>query len=171
MRRTNLSFAILAAILGLAGSAKSADPPSAPATTASAATKTPPAPGLAEIVLGRQRQESQQQAWQEAHKPTEWQLQNPSGIDNRYPTSREIPGYVAPNSYFGPQFREWNQMSPPVSQSQWPANMTPTTPLLQTNIPVAPLSYWGAGSAQWSNVTVPRPQASPLGGWTIPGGW
>jgi len=118
-----------------------------------------------------QQQQATQQSAQDANKPTAWQLQNPSGLENRSPTSREIPGYVSTNNYFGAQFRPWSHLSDPVTQPQTPANITPTPPLAQSGVMTAPLSYWGADNARWSNVTISQPQLNPLGGWTIPPGW
>ncbi|MDZ4688534.1 MAG: hypothetical protein SH850_25955 [Planctomycetaceae bacterium] len=139
--------------------------------TKPAAPAAPAKPPARDDFAARQQRLQQQQAVQDANKPTAWQLQNPSGIENRSPTSRELPGYVATNNYFGAQFRDWSNLSAPVSQSQTPANITPTTPLTQTNVMISPYSYWGADNARWSNVTISNPQMNPLGGWTISPGW
>lgn len=117
------------------------------------------------------RQRLQQQPRQPAQRPTAWQLQNPSNIDNRTPTSPQLDGYVAPNTYFGPQFREWSHLSPPVSQTQRPANITAVPLLPQAGVPIAPYSYWGADNARWSHVTIGRSEPSPTGGWRMRPGW
>lgn len=178
------SMALMSSVCLLAfqSSAESADPQptDAPSIANDARSETAVQPVKAAADAKQPSQDSasrqlQQQTWeraqQDARRPTEWQLQNPSGWQNRNPTSRELPGYVSPNNYFGPQYREWSQMSPPVSQSERPANMTPTTPLLQSNAPVAPLNYWGESNVRWNNITIPRPQPSPFGSWTIAPGW
>jgi hypothetical protein len=163
----------------LVGSAESAD--SAPGKDAAVPASTPakPAANLStpkrDDFAARQQRLQQQQTFQQrvqdANRPTAWQLQNPSNPQNRNPTSSEISGYVAPNSYFGPQFREWNNQSAPVTQSQPPTNISPSLPLIQSNAMIAPYSYWGGDSAGWSNVNIVNPQPSPFGSWTINPGW
>jgi hypothetical protein len=163
----------------IAGSAESADPApgnyeAVPVSTPVKPTANQSAPRRDDFAARQQRlqhQQAMQQRIQEANRPTAWQMQNPSNPQNRIPTSSELPGYVAPNTYFGPQFRTWNNQSAPVTQSQPPANISPSLPLIQSNAMIAPYSYWGGGNARWSNVTTVTPQPSPFGSWTIAPGW
>lgn len=140
---------------------------------APAGQPTPATPNVSQPqrdqALQRQREFLQQQAY--ANRPTEWQLQNPSGIQNRSPTSPNIDGYVAPNNYFGANQRVWTNLSGPVVQQQMPANISPTIPLTQTNVMIAPYTYYGASNAGWSNVTTGGATPSPLGGWNYRPGW
>ena len=116
-------------------------------------------------------QAAQRKASEEARRPTEWQLQNPSGRRNHFPTARYPNGNIAPNDYFGPQFREWNQMSPPLFEKQLPSNMTAVPPLPQTNVMVAPLSYWGTANQRWNQVSPGQANPDPRGGWNFRSGW
>lgn len=147
---------------------KSAAPTTAPVTPAAA---LPQPDDFTSRQVRLQQQQAQQKAFEESNRPTAWQLQNPSNLQNRIPTDSNLPGYVSTNNYFGAQFREWSNMTGPVTQSQWPANMTPTVPLIQTNVMMAPRTYWGADSLRWSNVSTPPAQLNPLGGWTTHPGW
>jgi hypothetical protein len=153
------------------GSANAADPPAQPTVgRASPPAVTTTAGQPEDFAARRQRFQDQlrrQQALEAARRPTDWQLQNPSNPANRSPTSLQLGGYVAPNTYFGPQFRDWSHQSPPVSQTQRPANITPVPLLEQTGAPIAPYTYWGPDNARWSHVTINRAEPDPFGGWRL----
>ncbi len=123
----------------------------------------------------RQQEEARQRRlkaeWEAAHRPTAWQLQNPSGEWNRYPADQTRPGYMAPNTYYGPQFRQWNQQSNPVYERQLPPNQVAVPPLPQTSAPVAPYSYWGASNQRWNMISPGGATRDPLGGWNMRSGW
>jgi len=105
----------------------------------------------------------------EARRPTAWQFQNPSGGHNRFPTDPPR-GYTAPNTYFGPDYRDWSRMSGPASLSQLPANYYTPPPVIFSNVPVAPNMYYGAANQSWSNIRVGDGVPSALGGWNwVPG--
>jgi hypothetical protein len=113
------------------------------------------------------QQVRQQQALQAfANRPTAWQLQNPSGAQNRFPTDTGPNGYLAPNTYFGPLYRDWSNLSGPVMLSQMPANYTSVPPVNYSNVPLAPNTYWGAANQSWSNVRLGNVVPNSSGGWT-----
>lgn len=118
-----------------------------------------------------QRREQLRKAWEEAHRPTAWQLQNPSGTQNRIPTEAFPSGPLAPNTYYGPQFRQWNQMSPPVYERTLPYNMQAVPPVTQTNVMLAPNTWWNSRNNRWNQITPGSASPSPLGGWNTRIGW
>lgn len=154
---------------GRPGSA--ADRLSQPAPTQPAITPSPAEGAQAgretlEARVKRLREQQQAAMLREAHRPTAWQLQNPSGLDNRFPAD-DVPANMAPNTYYGKQFRDWNQMSGPVYERQLPQNQTAVPPLTQTRVMVAPYSYWGPQNQRWHNMSPGSARPSPLGGWNM----
>ena len=160
----------LCLILGAAAhAADSADPPTTADTPAS--TKKTPEPETWEQRLRRLRQEDRQRALDAfANRPTAWQLQNPSGAQNRYPTDVTPRGYVTTNTYSGPQYRDWNNQSAPVMVPTLPATYSPAPSVIFSNVPLAPNTYWGPANLNWSNVRVGSAVPNGLGGWNyVPG--
>ncbi|OYW21231.1 MAG: hypothetical protein B7Z55_06005, partial [Planctomycetales bacterium 12-60-4] len=94
-----------------------------------------------------------------------------SGQENQYRTELLPSGYIAPNTYFGPQQREWSGLSAPVYEQFLPYNMTPVTPVTQTDVMLAPLNYWGADSQRWLQMSPVDASPNPLGGWNTRFGW
>jgi len=179
MRIANVRIVAGLLILAAGLSAESADSQPGrkdlpPQGTPAKSTASPPAPKRDDFAARQQRLQ-QQQTWQqrsqEANRPTTWQMQNPSNPQNNSPTDPKVNGYIAPNTYFGAEFREWHNQSPTVTQNQPPSNISPSLPLMQSNAMIAPNSYWGADNARWSNMTIVNPQPSPFGSWTIRSGW
>lgn len=117
------------------------------------------------------REQAARSAWEEANRPTAWQLQNPAGEFNRSATDKEPNGMLAPNTYYGPQFREWSGMSAPVYERTLPPNMVPVPPLTQTNVMIAPNTYLGADNYRWHQVSPGSATMNPLGGWNLRTGW
>ena len=117
------------------------------------------------------QEQAARSAWEEANRPTAWQLQNPAGEFNRSATDKEPNGVIAPNTYYGPQFREWNGMSAPVYERTLPPNMVPVPPLTQTNVMIAPNTYLGADNYRWHQVSPGSASMNPLGGWNLRAGW
>ncbi|MBI1349075.1 hypothetical protein GC163_22615 [bacterium] len=118
------------------------------------------------------QQERMRQEFEAAHRPTAWQLQNPSGIQNRYGESQfHVNGYQAPNTYFGAEYRPWSNMSAPLFEPQQPPNIVPVPPLTQTEVMVAPYSYWGPQNNLWHQVSPAVGSPNPLGSWDIGPGW
>jgi hypothetical protein len=108
----------------------------------------------------------QREAWQAyVNRPTAWQLQNPSGAQNRAPTDMMPRGYVTSNTYTGPQFRDWHNLSAPVMLPHQPADYLRPSPVTFTNVSLAPNTYWGPANQGWSNVRVGTAVPSGLGGW------
>jgi hypothetical protein len=170
MQTRTSSWQVLLLTAAVGGPAIVADAQSPPPTGMATPAVAAPAGQPEDFAARRQRlqdQQRRQQALEAARRPTDWQLQNPSNPANRNPTSPQLGGYVAPNTYFGPQFRDWSQQSPPVSQTQRPANITPVPLLEQTGAPIAPYTYWGPDNARWSHVTIHRAEPDPLGGWRL----
>uniref|UniRef100_A0A7C4LNM1 Uncharacterized protein n=1 Tax=Schlesneria paludicola TaxID=360056 RepID=A0A7C4LNM1_9PLAN len=113
----------------------------------------------------RQRQQLPDGAQAQPLHPTDWQLQNPSGPLNQSPTEAAPRGYLAPNTYFGPAFREWQQMSGPITIQQQPFNQQPVPTVLEAAVPLAPNTYWGPSQAAWSNLHTPPVTRHAFGGW------
>lgn len=156
----------LAEIVSTSSSAVSAKP----ATVTTASSPQPPRETFEERAR-KLREQELQQAWQAARRPTEWQMQNPSGEFNRFPTDKQLNGFVARNTYYGPHFREWNQMSPPVYEQTLPYNMQSVPPITQTNVMVAPNTYRGSSNYRWNLMAPGSAIANPLGGWNTRVGW
>lgn len=160
-------------------SADSADPPARPPNAPGPAIAPPMrsapipprggAPAQDESWPERQREAEQLrqlQAWRAyVNRPTAWQLQNPSGAQNRSPTDVLPRGYVMSNTYAGPQHREWSNVSAPVMLPQMPAGYVSVPPVPSTNVPLAPNTYWGPANQSWSNVRVGTAVPNGLGGW------
>lgn len=98
---------------------------------------------------------------------TAWQLQNPSGSQNRSPTDFFPGGTLAPNTYFGPAHREWNQLTGPVTLTQMPFNYRAEPSVLHANVPLAPPTYWGRAQADWSQVRTFSAAPHAFGGWNL----
>lgn len=144
--------------------------PAKPATVTTAVSPQAPRESFEERTR-KLREQELQRAWQEARRPTEWQMQNPSGEFNRVPTDKQLNGFVARNTYYGPQFREWNQMSRPVYEQTLPYNMQSVPPITQTNVMVAPNTYRGSNNYRWNLMAPGSATANPLGGWNTRIGW
>ncbi len=145
---------------------------STPAVSTAAQTPGPESPqDEFQKRLQQDRERKRQQEIEYANRPNEWQLQNPSGPQNRSTVDPRPAGYVAPNTYFGPQYRNWSQLSAPVYERTLPPNMTPVPPLTQTNVMVAPYSYWGADNQHWLQMSPGGATQSGLGGWNYRVGW
>lgn len=118
------------------------------------------------------QQERLRQEFESANRPTSWQLQNPSGIQNRYGESQfHVSGYQAPNTYFGKDQRPWTNLSAPLYERELPPNIVPVPPLTQSPVMIAPYSYWGPENTQWNMVSPARVNPNPLGGWNYATGW
>jgi|GEM_PF-4705780 len=122
--------------------------------------------------LQQQQQLQRQAELDAARRPTEWQLQNPSGQQNRTDESQfHVNGYVSPNTYYGARQRPWSNLSAPVYERAQPPNIRPVPPLTQTRVMVAPYTYWGPQNTRWNMVGPTQATPSPLGGWNMGLGW
>ena len=121
--------------------------------------------------LRKQEAERKKQEWEWANRPTAWQLQNPSGEQNRFATDDVNRGYTAPNTYFGAQFRDWSGLSAPAYERQLPPGMNAVPPLTSQDVMIAPYSYWGAENQMWNQVSPGGATMDPLGGWNTRVGW
>ncbi|MDX1967202.1 MAG: hypothetical protein SFV23_08535 [Planctomycetaceae bacterium] len=143
-----------------------------PTMTTAAKSQAPASP--ADEFQKRLQQDRERQRRQEieyANRPTEWQLQNPSGQQNHSTVDPRPTGYVAPNTYYGPQFRDWSRMSAPAYERKLPPNMQSVPPLTKTQVMVAPYTYWGADNQRWLQMTPGNATQSGLGGWNYRVGW
>jgi len=164
----------------MAVSADSAVPPaiptqSTPANTAAASKPTATTTDNQEtwqqreerLQRDRKLHEQLEQLRTELNRPTAWQLQNPSGLQNRTPTDSPR-GYIAPNTYFGSDQRAWTNQSAPIAMPQMPANYFSVPPVNFSNVLLAPNTYWGPANQSWSNVRTTTAIPSGLGGWNLP---
>lgn len=125
------------------------------------------------------KREVETRQWQQLHQRhreqakasiprlTAWQLQNPSGSQNRSPTGFTPSGFLAPNTYFGPAHREWNQLTGPVTLTQMPFNYRAEPTVLYANVPLAPPTYLGRAQADWSQVRTFSASPHAFGGWNV----
>lgn len=98
---------------------------------------------------------------------TAWQLQNPSGSRNCSPTEFSPGGLLAPNTYYGPAHREWNQLTGPVTLTQMPFNYRAEPTVLHANVPLAPPTYLGRAQAEWSQGRTFSATPHAFGGWNV----
>lgn len=141
--------------------------------TASATT------GAAQILRGRGNQTGRPSssnisaAASSSQRPqvTNWQLQNPSGASNYSPTDPHVTGFLAPNTYFGPQFRPWEGMSGPLYEANLPPNQTAVPPVTRSDVYLAPDTYWNPANNRWNQMSPGGATPDPLGGWTTRIGW
>lgn len=143
-----------------------------PTVTAATATKPASARDSFQQRMQQLQKERLQAERDAANRPTAWQLQNPSGIQNRTGESQfHVNGYQAPNTYYGAPQRPWSNLSAPISEPQQPSNITPVPPLTQTRVMVAPYTYWGRQNNRWNMVSPAEATPYRLGGWNLGLGW
>lgn len=140
-------------------------PSTNPGIPQSASKATPSFADRVQAVRRQQVQQQVQQAVADQQRPTAWALQNPSGPENRIPTAPGPTGPLAPNNYFGPEFRAWSNLSAPVSMTQLPFNQSAAPPVTESNVPLAPNTYYGPQFAEWNNLSTSTGVLNPLGGW------
>lgn len=117
----------------------------------------------------RQLEQQRRQAWEAAaRRPNGWQLQHPSGPHNNFPTALTPNGPLAPNTYFGHQYHDWQSMSAPAWMPNYPPQQWAVPAITQTNVMLAPPAlYYGSANQNWLQLAPAAATPNPLGGWNV----
>jgi hypothetical protein len=77
---------------------------------------------------------------------------------------------VAPNTYYGAEYRSWSNLSAPVTMPQMPAGYFTPPLAVRSDAPLTTNTWWGAADRSWSNIRIGGATPSASGGWNyIPG--
>ena len=100
-------------------------------------------------------------------RPTNQQLQNPSGGFNMTHSGFSQSQYMSPNNYFGPQYHVWSNLhTQPTSLAVF-ESFNRYQPDINSNSGAyySPNTYIGAANNQWSNLSNGSITPNDLGGW------
>ena len=100
-----------------------------------------------------------------AHRPTNQQLQNPSGEFQLSHGGTSQPASVAPNNYFGAEFHSWNNLQTRSGDLDSFESFNRYQPDTNSGAYFSPNTYVGSANNQWSNLSSGSLAPNELGGW------
>lgn len=101
-----------------------------------------------------------------AQRPTNQQLQNPSGAFQLSHAGFSQPGSVAPNNYFGPEYNGWNNLRVPSGNLDSFESFNRSQPDMNSGGYYSPNTYLGIANNDWSNLSSGAVSPNELGGWS-----
>lgn len=97
-----------------------------------------------------------------------WALQNWSGGTQTQTTAGDRGGHYAPNSYQGPQFQQWNNVSTRQQTPSWNGTTTQFPQQMWSQGYVSPNHYAGRDAQRWGNMSAGAVRPNPVsGGWMM----